>query len=124
VVLVDLEDEGGQVMEIHLPPDLEGSLIERVRIGMFPSLDAAITRAAHLLLETIEQAPSTEPGARTDATEMAQEALTIDELHRKLLAEGRISRLPDTAADYDDPDDQPIAVEGEPLSEAIIRERR
>jgi hypothetical protein len=49
---------------------------------------------------------------------------TVAELHQKLLAEGRISRLPDTAADYDDPGDQPVSIEGEPLSKTVLRERR
>jgi hypothetical protein len=52
--------------------------------------------------------------------------LTRDEFNRRLLAEGRLASLPDPALDIDDddPDDQPIAIEGEPLSETIIRERR
>jgi hypothetical protein len=52
--------------------------------------------------------------------------LTADEFNRRLLAEGRLASLPDPALDIDDddPDDQPIAIEGEPLSETIIRERR
>lgn len=52
--------------------------------------------------------------------------ITRDQFHRQLLAEGRLASLPDPALDIDDddPDDQPIAIEGEPLSEAIIRERR
>ena len=52
--------------------------------------------------------------------------LTRDEFHRRLLAEGRLASLPDPALDLDDddPDDQPIAIEGEPLSETILRERR
>jgi hypothetical protein len=52
--------------------------------------------------------------------------LTRDEFNRRLLAEGRLASLPDPALDLDDddPDDQPIAIEGEPLSETIIRERR
>ena len=37
---------------------------------------------------------------------------------------GLLSQLPDTAADYDDPDDEPITIKGEPLSETVIRERR
>ncbi|MHB1558323.1 MAG: hypothetical protein ACYC61_12755 [Isosphaeraceae bacterium] len=37
---------------------------------------------------------------------------------------GLMTKLPDTAADFDDPDDQPITIKGEPLSETIIRERR
>ncbi len=52
--------------------------------------------------------------------------LTRDEFNRRLLAEGRLASLPNPALDLDDddPDDQPIAIEGEPLSETIIRERR
>jgi hypothetical protein len=41
-----------------------------------------------------------------------------------MLETGMISELPDTSADFDDPDDELIEVEGEPLSETIIRERR
>jgi hypothetical protein len=43
-----------------------------------------------------------------------------------MMARGLITRLPDPALDAadDDPDDQPIAIEGEPLSETILRERR
>jgi hypothetical protein len=52
--------------------------------------------------------------------------LTRDEFNRRLMAAGLITRLPDPtlAIDDDDPEDQPIAIEGEPLSETIIRERR
>jgi hypothetical protein len=52
--------------------------------------------------------------------------MTRDEFNRRLLAEGRLASLPNPALDLDDddPDDQPIAIEGEPLSETIIRERR
>ena len=52
--------------------------------------------------------------------------LTRDEFNRRLMAAGLVTRLPDPALDIDDddPEDQPIAIEGEPLSETIIRERR
>jgi hypothetical protein len=52
--------------------------------------------------------------------------LSIDDLHRKMMARGLILRLPDPSLDIDDddPEDQPIAIKGEPLSETIIRERR
>lgn len=52
--------------------------------------------------------------------------MTRDEFNRRLLAEGRLVSLPDPALDIDDddPEDQPIVIEGEPLSETIIRERR
>ena len=50
--------------------------------------------------------------------------LTEEEFQRHLVDLGLMSALPDTAADVDDPDDEPIAIEGEPLSETVIRERR
>jgi len=52
--------------------------------------------------------------------------MTRDEFNQHLLSIGLITHLPDPALDIDDddPDDQPIAIEGEPLSETIIRERR
>jgi hypothetical protein len=54
-----------------------------------------------------------------------KEPLSIDELHRQMMARGLITRLPDPALDLDDdPDDQPVPIKGEPLSETIIRERR
>jgi hypothetical protein len=42
-----------------------------------------------------------------------------------LLASGRITRLPDPAQDIDnDPDDLPVPIKGEPISETITHERR
>jgi len=51
---------------------------------------------------------------------------SIEELHRKMMARGLTPRLPDPSLDIDDddPDDQPVPIKGEPLSETIIRERR
>ncbi len=64
--------------------------------------------------------------AKQPGPAVAKKTLTRDEFHRRLFAEGRLPSLPDPALDIDDddPDDQPIAIEGEPLSETIIRERR
>jgi hypothetical protein len=52
--------------------------------------------------------------------------LTRDEFNQRLIAAGLITRLPDPSLDIDDddPEDQPVAIKGEPLSETIIRERR
>jgi hypothetical protein len=58
------------------------------------------------------------------ATAVPKKKMTKDEFHRHLIEIGLMSRLPDTAADYDDPDDEPIPIKGEPLSETVIRERR
>jgi hypothetical protein len=58
--------------------------------------------------------------------ESSEENLLIDQLNQRLLAAGLVTQLPDPAEDIDDddPDDQPIEIMGEPLSETIIRERR
>ena len=55
----------------------------------------------------------------------SEETRLIEALNQQLLADGVISQLPNPAEDIDDddPDDQPIEIMGEPLSETIIRER-
>ena len=70
--------------------------------------------------------PLTRKAKPARAAAPKKKPLTRDEFNRRLLAEGRLASLPDPAldSDDDDPDDQPIALEGEPLSETIIRERR
>jgi hypothetical protein len=51
--------------------------------------------------------------------------ITEAEFDQHLLKIGLISSLPDPALDLDDddPEDQPVTIKGEPLSETIIRER-
>ncbi len=71
--------------------------------------------------------PKPANGARTSKqprSAAAKKKMTRDEFHRHLVELGLMSKLPDTAADFDDPDDEPIAIKGEPLSETVIRERR
>ncbi len=64
-------------------------------------------------------------GKRTKAApQPAKRPLTEAEFDQHLLNIGLMSQLPDTAADFDDPDDEPIDIKGEPLSETVIRERR
>jgi hypothetical protein len=69
-----------------------------------------------------EMAPQNAKAARTSPDEKQ----LIDALNQRLLAAGLITQLPDPAhdSDDDDPEDQPIDIIGEPLSETIIRERR
>ncbi len=70
--------------------------------------------------------PSAKKAKPLKAVAAKKKPLTRDEFNRRLLAEGRLASLPNPALDLDDddPDDQPITIEGEPLSETIIRERR
>ena len=54
------------------------------------------------------------------------EPLTKAEIHQQVLASSLLSQLPDPSQDIDDdgPDDLPVPIKGEPLSETIIRDRR
>ena len=96
------------MLTIQLPEDLENALRAEVQSGRFASVDDVIALALRRLLK-----PPPPQGP-----------LTEEELLRYMWEVGMISELPDTSADFDDPDDQLIEIEGEPLSETIIRERR
>ena len=64
---------------------------------------------------------------RTKAAQAkSKKPLTEAEFNQHLLSIGLITSLPDPALDIDDddPDDAPVTIKGEPLSETIIRERR
>src|SRR5205823_4378886 len=61
---------------------------------------------------------------RAKAAPAPRKLLTPAEIDQYMLSIGLLSQLPDTAADYDDPEDEPITIKGEPLSETVIRERR
>lgn len=116
-------------MTFQLPSDLEKSLLAKVHGGLFSSLDAAMIKAATLLLEQIEEASPAKPKRKAKQAKAAipmPQRLTLAELHQEMMASGLITQLPNPAEDIDDddPDDQPIAIEGEPLSETILRERR
>jgi len=54
----------------------------------------------------------------------ATKPLTEDEFKRQLMRAGLMTNLPTPADPMSRPEFQPITIEGEPLSETIIRERR
>ena len=102
----------------HLLSSLKGLTPEQVR-QLRQQLD-------HQLAEPKKRpVPPTAEKAKKAAAPK-KKPLTRAEFNRRLLAEGRLASLPNPALDIDDddPDDQPIAIEGEPLSETILRERR
>jgi hypothetical protein len=72
--------------------------------------------------------PAADKGAkRTKATpQKPKKPLTPAELDQYMLSIGLMTQLPNPAEDLDDddPDDEPVTIKGEPLSETIIRERR
>jgi hypothetical protein len=51
------------------------------------------------------------------------DAVSKQDLWQKLFEEGIITHIPNKISDEDD-DFEPIEIEGEPISETIIRERR
>lgn len=98
-------------MTIHLPEELERYVLSQVPCGRFNSPDEAIAEAVGRL--RWDQLESTAAGPMTE-----------DEFKRHLLASGLMTSLPTPADPGTRPPSQPVAIEGEPLSETIIRERR
>ncbi len=112
-------------MTVHLPKELERFVQKVVRAGHYAREDDVIREALILLRKTMpDPAAPTRPNRKRAQPVHPKKPLTKDEFHRYLLEIGLMSQLPDREADFDDPDDQPVDIKGEPLSETIIRERR
>lgn len=99
-------------MTINLPDDLERFIRAEVISGHFASEADAIAEAIRLLRQC-GQAPST-----------PAQPLTEEEWERRLMNAGLLRRTPPGHRPAGRPDFQPIRIEGEPLSETVIRERR
>ena len=102
----------------HLLSSLKGLSAEQVR-QLRQQLDRQLAQPK----ATAARRPPRRPSAPRPAR---QKKMTEAEFDQHLLKIGLISSLPDPAQDIDDddPDDQPVTIKGEPLSETIIRERR
>src|SRR3954453_18084410 len=113
-------------MTIHLSKDLEQFVHDAVRAGLYAREDDvirdALTRLKQSLPETTQ--PPGKSVGRGKPVQAKDKPLTEAEVLQQMLNSGLITQLPDPAPDFDDPDDQPITIEGEPLSETVIRERR
>jgi hypothetical protein len=96
-------------MTVDPPPDLEHYLMAEVRSGHFASTDQAIAAAVCLMRN----------GARNQA--VSGKPLDEDAFERQLQDQGILSTLPSGLAfsTY-----RPVPIQGEPLSQSIIRERR
>jgi Arc/MetJ-type ribon-helix-helix transcriptional regulator len=125
-------------MTIHLPEHLERYVHDQVGAGHFRSEDDVIRDALERHRQA-HQPPAAAPattdpllGSMRDDAELMDEIvaeayrrrMTEAEFKRHLLQTGRISSLPTPADPATRPAFQPITLEGEPLSETIIRERR
>ena len=109
-------------MTIHLPDDLERFVQNVVRGGRYANQDDVIRDALTRLRQTMPVNGSKSRRRATSADRPKKNVLTEAEVQQHMLEIGLMTQLPDTAADFDDPDDQPIRIKGEPLSETIIRE--
>jgi putative addiction module CopG family antidote len=110
-------------MTIHLSKDLERFVRDAVQTGRYASEDDVIRDALARLKETLPKNTKT-PAKKAKPVLQKKKTLTEAEFDQHLLKIGLMSQLPDTDADFDDPDDEPITIRGEPLSETVIRERR
>jgi putative addiction module CopG family antidote len=100
-------------MTIQLPEELERYVRSEVRQGRFASADEAITEAVLLLRQRTSDSP---PPTRQ---------LSEEEFEQKLKQSGLLSAVPPRLAFTTSRRDfQPVHIEGEPLSETVVRERR
>jgi hypothetical protein len=91
--------------------------IERSLIGLSPQDKLELVE--HLVHELRVVTASGTQSLAPRITEMTEE-----EFKQQLLKSGRVSSLPTPSDPASRPAFQPISLEGEPLSETIIRERR
>jgi hypothetical protein len=104
---------------------VERSIEAAVHGGHFASAEDAVAAAWRVFEQTtLGKGPAAKKAKRAQPMTPEKKPITEAEFLRHLMNIGLMTELPDTAADFDDPDDQPISIEGEPLSETIIRERR
>src|SRR5215469_7371929 len=100
-------------MTIHLSKDQERFVHDAVRAGLYPSEDEVICDALDRLRQTIP-APAKKPGKAAKrpkpVSPKPKKPRTPAEVDQYMLEIGPLSQLPDTDADYDDPDDEPVAI--------------
>ena len=103
----------------HILSNLKGLSPEQAR-RLRQELDRQLARPQ------TPAAPAPAKAAKRARPAPPRKKMTEAEFDQHLLKIGLISSLPDPALDIDDddPDDQPVTIKGEPLSETIIRERR
>ena len=113
-------------MSIHLSKDLEQFVHDAVSAGLYAREDDVIRDALIRLKQTMPKATArpSQKAKRAALSKAKQTPLSPEELNQRLLASGLVTRLPDPAKDIDDDDVPPIVIEGELLSETMIRERR
>jgi Arc/MetJ-type ribon-helix-helix transcriptional regulator len=107
-------------MTIHLPNDVERDILAEVHSGHFASVDDALTAAWRSFQQHRQsQAPA------TGQSELTPEEAADQELQRRLLAAGIISEIKPPITDLTPyRNRRAVPIQGEPISETAIRERR
>jgi Arc/MetJ-type ribon-helix-helix transcriptional regulator len=115
-------------MTILLEKDLEQIVHDAMLSGLYAREDDVIRDALTRLKQSMPDNATARPAQKAKRARPGQakkKPLTPDQLNQRLLASGLVTQLPDPTQDIDDDeDDLPIVIQGEPLSETIIRERR
>lgn len=94
-------------MTIHLSKDQEKFVHDAVRAGLYASEDAVVSDALDRMQQTLPNPSraSVKKAKTGKAAAQKKKPLTRAQLDQYMLKIGLISQLPDTDADFDDPDD-------------------
>jgi Arc/MetJ-type ribon-helix-helix transcriptional regulator len=128
-------------MTIHLQGPLQADILAAVHSGRYASLDDAMADAASLLVQRLKQEQAEESQiTRQTVTEMKagigrpaaemladrqEQAPSSHELQRRLLEAGIISEIKPPITDLTPYQNRrAVPIQGEPISETAIRERR
>jgi len=114
-------------MTIHLPQDLANSIRAEVLSGQFASEDEMVAAAVRDYLRRKQhgQARQMDDAAAAVRPAYAQRQPNAQELQRRLFEAGVLSEIKPPITDLTPYHNrQTVPIQGEPLSETVIRERR
>lgn len=112
-------------MTIRLPENLERSILAEVQGGHFASIDEAMAEAVRLLLRHSKPGQAELGTLEAGPSALTEEERSDQELQRRLFDAGLLSEIKPPIRDLTPyRDRQPVPIQGEPLSETVIRERR
>lgn len=107
-------------MTIHLPEHLERYVHDQVQAGFYPTEDEVVSDALERHRQARHRAADA-PGQ----PELTPEEIADQELQRRLLAAGIISEIRPPITDLTPYQNRrAVPIQGEPISETAIRERR
>jgi hypothetical protein len=112
----------------HLLSSVRGLSPEQLR-QLRQQLDSELSHQEPRRAAPPKKQPARTPARKARRAEPGPPArmpLPVNDPRRAMMESGLILSLPDPALDIDDddPDDAPVVIKGEPLSETILRERR